>query len=354
MAAERSAFQEVARLRWSNAHVVAAFRCTIPIAIVLTAGLAYGSGTAGVVAAGGAMSVGMASLKQVMKSHTALMVVTALGMTFSTVAGTLGGKWLILLVALAALWGWMCGMLTAVGQDAYWIGLQCVIALGVAGFYPNGWRYAGYRAGLILVGAVLQIVVAVLAVRTGVSREGEFDWPHGVRGSFEGAMGRLRDNLNVRSDAFQFGLRLALTLAVATATYRLLGLERGYWIPMTALLVLKPTPHDTRIRGVARSIGTIVGAGVATAIAVILRPGPILLVVLVGGFAWLCFAILDINYAAFAVAITAYIVFLLAIAGLPEPKALVERTGYTVAGGMLALAMDWLWRTAAHMKTVTS
>ena len=55
----------------------------------------------------------------------------------------------------------------------------------------------------------------------------------------------------------------SLTLAIATAIYRILQLPRGDWLPLTALLVLKPEFHDTFIRGISRIAGTLLGGGFA-------------------------------------------------------------------------------------------
>ncbi len=55
-------------------------------------------------------------------------------------------------------------------------------------------------------------------------------------------------------------LRLAVTIGAATEIYRRLHYPSGYWIPMTALLVLKPGLTDTVSRAIARMIGTTAGA----------------------------------------------------------------------------------------------
>src|SRR4029077_10600549 len=84
----------------------------------------------------------------------------------------------------------------------------------------------------------------------------------------------LRANLTRRSTAFRHALRLAAAVAIATGIYRVADLPRGYWMPMTALLVLKPEFHDTFARGAARIAGTIAGAALATLIVHLLVPGP--------------------------------------------------------------------------------
>ena len=47
---------------------------------------------------------------------------------------------------------------------------------------------------------------------------------------------------------------------VSTEIYRHFGFANGYWIPMTALLVLRPGLSDTASRAIARTIGTLAGA----------------------------------------------------------------------------------------------
>jgi uncharacterized membrane protein YccC len=105
---------------------------------------------------------------------------------------------------------------------------------------------------------------------------------------------------------------------------------------MTALLVLKPDLQQTLIRGFARIGGTLVGAAIATLIAATLRPDPPALVVLVLLSAALCYVLLNVNYAAYAIAITAYVAFLLALAGLPELVVVRARVVNTALGGLCA------------------
>ena len=70
---------------------------------------------------------------------------------------------------------------------------------------------------------------------------------------------------------------------------------------MTALLVLKPDFRQTLTRGVARIAGTLVGVEIATLIAAGIRPGALALAVLVIVFAWLCYSLLQVNYAIYVV-----------------------------------------------------
>jgi uncharacterized membrane protein YccC len=163
----------------------------------------------------------------------------------------------------------------------------------------------------------------------------------------------LRANLTLRSTAFRHALRVGLAVGMATSIYRLLHLPRGYWIPMTAVLVLKPEFHDTFARGVARIAGTIIGAAVATLIVDVFSPGPAALTLLVLVFVWGCYAFFQMNYAIFTICLTGYIVFLLMLSGVAEMTAATTRGLYTLEGGVLAICIYAIWPTwaAASVRT---
>jgi len=157
----------------------------------------------------------------------------------------------------------------------------------------------------------------------------------------------LRANLTLQSTACRHALRLAAAIAITDTIYRVMNLPRGYWMPMTALLVLKPDFHDTFARGVARIAGTILGAGMATLIVRELEPGPSALAVFVLAFVWGCYAVFRVNYALFTVCVTGYVVFILRLSGVAEMTAATTRAIDTVAGGTLALAIYAIWPTWA-------
>ncbi len=157
----------------------------------------------------------------------------------------------------------------------------------------------------------------------------------------------LAANLTPRSTACRHALRSAVAVAIGTASYRLLHMPRGYWMPMTAVLVLKPEFHDTFSRGIARIAGTITGAALATLIVRAAAPGHAALAVLVLVCVWGCYALFRMNYALFAVCLTGYVVFILMLSGVGEMVAATLREEYTVGGGALALALYALFPTWA-------
>ena len=120
---------------------------------------------------------------------------------------------------------------------------------------------------------------------------------------------------------------------------------------MTALLVLKPDLQQTLVRGFARIAGTLIGAAIATLIAATLRPQPPALAALVIASAVLCYVLLNVNYAAYAIAITAYVAFLLALVGLPELVVVRARVLNTALGGLCAFLGHFLLRAPAPRRS---
>jgi len=159
------------------------------------------------------------------------------------------------------------------------------------------------------------------------------------------ALQTLRANCSPRSEYAQHGVRLGATLLLASLASHLFPLQRGYWVSLTVVLVLKPDFAATVGRGISRIAGTLLGAVVASVVAAAFRPQPQTYLVFAVLFAGLGFAVFDTNYAIYTITITAYVVFLLAFGGLPEHAALEARIEATLVGGALALAAYVLWPT---------
>jgi hypothetical protein len=161
------------------------------------------------------------------------------------------------------------------------------------------------------------------------------------------ALTTLGANLSLGSTACRHALRLMVAVGIATTIYRVMQLPRGYWMPMTALLVLQPNFHDTFTRGAARIAGTILGGGVATLLVTELHPGGTGLTLLVLAFVWICYATFRMNYTLFTVALTGYVVFILMVSGVAEMMAVTLRAIDTIAGGCIALVVYAVWPTWA-------
>jgi len=162
---------------------------------------------------------------------------------------------------------------------------------------------------------------------------------------------RLRANLSLDSTAFRHALRLAVCVGLGTALARSFGLERGYWLPMTIAIVLKPDFITTFSRGVLRIIGTLAGLLLATVLFHILPAGPWTDVALVTVFTLILRWAGPANYGIFVVAISGIAVVLIAITGVSPQSAILARAINTTLGGALALAAYWIWPTSERAQT---
>lgn len=152
----------------------------------------------------------------------------------------------------------------------------------------------------------------------------------------------LRENLTFRSVTLRHALRVGVTTAAATALAHALGVERGYWVALTALIVLQPSAGATWVKGVQRIVGTMAGGIVAAGIiALVHDPAALLAIVFV--LATAAVSVLLVNYGVYSALLTPTFV-LLAEAATPDPHLAGIRVANTLIGGALALvAARVLW-----------
>ncbi|MCL6562898.1 MAG: FUSC family protein [Firmicutes bacterium] len=141
-------------------------------------------------------------------------------------------------------------------------------------------------------------------------------------------------------------LRVALTLAAAELIAHLLRLPRGYWVALTAAVVLRPDFFSTFGRGVARAAGTVIGVLLGSLWLMVGRDHPLLTLAPLGVAAWMAYSVLTFNYGVFSVMLSAEIVMLLSVFEGVSPKAAIsERVVATVVGSLVALAIYALYPT---------
>jgi uncharacterized membrane protein YccC len=166
-----------------------------------------------------------------------------------------------------------------------------------------------------------------------------------------GAMAKVRANLSFESTALRHALRLAVCVAIGEAINRIGGSRRAYWLPMTVSIVLRPDFAATFSRGALRLAGTLAGLVVATGIVRFLAPtaGAEIFLIVVFTFLLRCFG--PVNYGIFVTALTAVVVFLVSITGVPPGPVMLARGINTLAGGVIALLAYALWPTWEHRLT---
>ena len=160
----------------------------------------------------------------------------------------------------------------------------------------------------------------------------------GTRAVLHDALSVLRANLDPRSAVLRHALRLAVLVAGSDLVLRLANVSRGYWVPLTLLVVLRPDFAATLQRAVMRVLGTIVGLLIATALVHWLPGGDAWRVVLIGVLAFGMRFAGPGNVALSAVCLSGLVVVLLEISGVPARSTVENRAVATLAGGALAVA----------------
>jgi len=319
------------------------------LGIALLVGWLTGHRSAGAIAAGSAFTVGFAVFHEALASELLSMTAATLGIASATLIGSLAAPWtpLVLLVVFVAAVNY--GLLSELGPTEGWIGQQSGVFAIIASYFANGPHYALGRTEMVLAGGALQILVFWIFYLLRPKRR-----EPGTPRTHEQIAPRLRelwqclhDELTVHHHSVSYAARLSLVLLTSTALYRYYHVRNGYWIPMTALLVVKPQWGHTLSRGIARMLGTVAGAGFTLLLARLLPLPAWLLPTLIVVSTWGCYALQAVNYAAFSFFITLYIVFLFRFGGFSETTAAHIRLVNTVVGGSLALMIDWIWNAVS-------
>ena len=162
---------------------------------------------------------------------------------------------------------------------------------------------------------------------------------------FRGRMAKLQANLSLHSTVFRHALRLAVCLGAGDAIGRSIQVQRTYWIPMTIAIVLKPDFTATVSRGILRLAGTFAGLVLATVLFHFVHAGTATDVVLLSVFIFLLRWIGPANYGIFVTALSAMVVLLIALTGVPPKEVISARAINTAIGGVLAMIAYAVWPT---------
>ena len=264
---------------WRDRTPYAGLPTVATIALILVIGHATGHGSAGAIAAGAALTVGFASFHATLASTLLTMTLLTLGMASGTLAGSLGAQhtWIVMLLALVAAVNF--GLLSGLSDTAGFIGQQCAVFVVINSYFQYGVHYAVGRASMVLLGGSL--VIALNAVTEAFQHRhtpSSARPPAPLHVRLETRLRELWDalgqQLHPSGATASYTVRLALTLLITTAIYRHYQIRNGYWLPMTAVLVLKPQWTGTLSRGIARLVGTLAGVAIALGLALVLPQLP--------------------------------------------------------------------------------
>jgi uncharacterized membrane protein YccC len=162
-------------------------------------------------------------------------------------------------------------------------------------------------------------------------------------------LGDLLDDVRAQgrlsSPVGRHALRLTVVVFVAELIARHGPVQRGYWIALTASVVLRPEFSVTFSRGMARMLGTCVGVLVGGLVGIAIHGDAAATIVAIGLFCAAAGSSFQVGYALFTAFLTSLVVLLV---GLVSPATLTlagDRLLDTIIGGVLALVAFALWPT---------
>ncbi|WP_043589499.1 FUSC family protein [Geminisphaera colitermitum] len=145
-------------------------------------------------------------------------------------------------------------------------------------------------------------------------------------------------NLKPRLDRvlLRFTLRLTVLLMGGVTAFYLLDWPHGYWLPLTIMVVLQPDYGTTRARAAQRLAGTVAGSLLASGLLWLRLPAGVELGVIAVCVFLFCYLVRR-NYAVAVFFVTVFVVLLMEASGAQTAGVALERTGATLAGGLVAL-----------------
>ncbi len=154
-------------------------------------------------------------------------------------------------------------------------------------------------------------------------------------GAREGMLAPLAAVLDHDSLVLRYALRVAIVTALAVWLTGQFAIPHGYWVTITAVVILQPYSGATTVKAMQRLVGTVLGGILTAALGAALHD-PRWILVLSFLFAGICVAVLPINYALFSMFLTPTFV-LLAEVGTGDWHLAEVRVLNTLLGGALAL-----------------
>jgi hypothetical protein len=177
--------------------------------------------------------------------------------------------------------------------------------------------------------------------RPHLRRRRDRNWRERLRSNIE----QIHSDLDPQSAPFRHATRMAVLVPASSLIGEYTPLARGYWIPLTVAVVLRPDFSGTFSRGAGRTLGTVIGVAIAGLVLTTLHPGQAASIALIGVLAWGAYSLFGASYAAAIACITAIVVLLVGLLAIDTVSTAVDRLIDTVIGGALALAAYAAWPT---------
>ena len=251
-AVEREAFRAQEREVNVGGAAAGAVVTTGPLIV----GAAIGDHALGLLCALGGLNTALAMSAGSRRGRAAWGGLVAVSGTVAVGVATLTHEiaWVAVLATLV--WSTAWALWRASGPDGVLAGFVTTAVFIIVNGLGGSPGLTGVRMLEFGAGAAVALGVMVLpAPRAGVRGPGPID------------RSAVRRAVRTPGPVRRHALRVGVVTAASTALYRALGLEFGYWVPLTAVAVLQPDAHNSRVRAVQRAAGTVVGTVVVAVVA---------------------------------------------------------------------------------------
>jgi uncharacterized membrane protein YccC len=157
------------------------------------------------------------------------------------------------------------------------------------------------------------------------------------------ALQTLRANLTWNSVSFRHATRTACVIIPVLFVLHRINNPFAHWLAITTILTLQPHFSATWIRAAERVGGTLAG-GILAALIGLVCITPLAISLTMVPLALAAFAIRGVNYSAFIAVLTPMIILLIEqiVPGESARLVALSRIGFTLAGGLLAIAANLL------------
>ncbi len=335
MSAARDLVREAFRteehgLEW-RAGLAGGIATIAPLAI----GLASGESRLGLIAGIGGLNASLCVPAAGLRSRLWFGSLGALGEVAAFALANLVRDHDWALVVATLLWVGAWAFARAAGRAGAILGFATAAVFVVLAGIPTSPEPFGERMLWFSLGALVGLVLMVAARRgPELSEQVVRDSLRAVREAATGPDAALRGH----------AARLGLAVAAGTLFYLAIGLEHGYWIPLTTLAILQPGEHATRVRSLQRALGTIAGAALIIAIT-LLTHEPWALAAGAAVAAFGLFALDARGYFWLVVLITPTVLFMLSTVEFQGDDIGLERLANSALGILLGLAFgEVAWR----------
>jgi hypothetical protein len=308
----------------------------------LALGVAAGEPAIGVIACFGGLNAALAVPRGRLRERLGWGVGASLACCASVALGTAVQDGVAASTAVGFAWIALTAFLRTFGPNGGLTGFVTGAIFVIADGIPAGPLDVGTRTLWFLVGSAagVGLMVAAYARDAPTSRPGAAPLgkvlAQGAR-RFGHAVARDR---RLRGHA----LRLASIVALTTLAYQLLGLQHGYWVPLTVLAVLQPEEHASDVRAVQRAAGTFVGTALI-ALVTIATGAQWLMIACQGLAAFGLFALFARGYFWLVVLLTPTALLTISAVDYQGVAVAAERAGWSALGIALGLALaEALWR----------